>query len=302
MLIFAASDKGGTGRSVTSCNIAYQLSLQRHDVAYLDFDFGSPTAGAIFEISKIDRGVETGGLHSYVEGMAASPHQADVRARSDRARLRAQGRAGRLVLYPGDRGGAEFSSRPDKVQRCVDLFRRLDQEFDVCVVDLSAGRSHALQMVLSATAQPELSSVAARWLVFHRWTRQHIVAASGLVFGERGLLDIGAAAGHDRDRLQDALRFVRTAVPSLKSPLATDRAAQAKWLRTCNDELKTLAQRSGLGHSATLGETPMEPVLQWREQVVSTADVAGNIANELTVSAFQELAGKLTDDVVWERL
>jgi hypothetical protein len=30
--------------------------------------------------------------------------------------------------------------------------------------------------------------------------------------------------------------------------------------------------------------------------------VAGNIANELTVSAFQELAGKLTDDVVWERL
>ena len=48
MLVFATSDKGGTGRSVTSCNIAYRLSLQGNDVVYLDFDFGSPTAGAIF--------------------------------------------------------------------------------------------------------------------------------------------------------------------------------------------------------------------------------------------------------------
>ena len=303
MLVFAMSDKGGTGRSVTSCNIAYQLSLQRNDVAYLDFDFGSPTAGAIFEITKIERGTDQVGLHSYLEGLTANPQQVDVRASSDWSGLRAlQAQAGRLVLFPGDRGGAEFSSTSDKVDRCVKLFRRLDQEFDVCVVDLSAGRSHAVQMALNATARSELRSVEARWLVFHRWTRQHIVAASGLVFGDHGLLDAGAAAGHDRDALQDSIRFVRTAVPSLNSPGAAARAAQAKWLRTCNDDLKRLALQKKVGHSSILGMTPMEPILQWREQVISDADVSSNIANSATVDAFRELARKLTDDAEWEGL
>jgi hypothetical protein len=157
-------------------------------------------------------------------------------------------------------------------------------------------------MALGATARSELDSVAVRWLVFHRWTRQHIVAASGLVFGDHGVLEAGAAAGHDRDALLDSIRFVRTAVPILNAPLSTDRAAQAKWLRICNDELKNLAMRSKLGQSLTLGETPMEPVLQWREQVILDADVASNIANAATVKAFDELATKLTDDTVWERL
>jgi hypothetical protein len=303
MLVFALSDKGGTGRSVTSCNIAYRLSLLGRDVAYLDFDFGSPTAGAIFEVSKVERGTDRGGTHSYVEGRIGDPHHVDIRSGSDRPALRAvQPRAGRLVLFPGDRGGAEFPSEPEKVHRCVELFRRLDQEFDVCLVDLSAGRSHAVQMALGATARPELCSVVARWLVFHRWTRQHIVAAHGLVFGEHGLLDAGAANGHDQNSLQDSIRFVRTAVPALNSPLSTDRATQAKWLRTCNDELKQLALRKKLGHSSTLGATPMEPVLQWREQVISDADLSSDIANVETVDAFRNLARRLTDDAVWEIL
>ena len=44
MFVFAASDKGGTGRSVTSSNLLYRSALQGNDVCYLDFDFGSPTA------------------------------------------------------------------------------------------------------------------------------------------------------------------------------------------------------------------------------------------------------------------
>lgn len=303
MLVFATSDKGGTGRSVTSCNVAYRLSLMGNDVVYLDFDFGSPTAGAIFEISKMEGGTDRGGLHSYVEGEIGDPHYVDVRVSSDRQSLRTlQPKAGRLVLFPGDRGGAEFPSKPEKIDRCVELFRRLVQEFQVCVIDLSSGRSHALHMALKATARPELHAVDTRWLVFHRWTRQHIVAASSLVFGNNGLLDAGAAAGHDRNELQDLIRFIRIAVPTLNTPLSVDRATQAKWLRTCDNELKNLAMRSKLGHSVTLGETPVEPVLQWREQVISDADVASRIANPATIEAFDGLANKLTDKAVWERL
>jgi hypothetical protein len=302
VLVFASSDKGGTGRSVTSCNIAYHLAQQRN-VAYLDFDFGSPTAGAIFEIVKAERGVEGDGLHSYVEGAITDPRQIDVWRNSGRADLRkANSSSGRLVFFPGNIGGAEFSSTTERINRCVELFSTLDNEFDVCVVDLSAGRSHALYMALAATATSALKAVTARWLVFHRWSRQHVLAANGLVYGDRGMLDVGRSAGHDRNDLLDRLRFVRTAVPDLKEPSSASNATQATWLHTVDDELKKLALKYRLGRSSVLGTTPMEPVLQWREQIVSDTDVSNEIANAETVAAFRELARKLTHDPEWEGL
>ncbi len=56
MIIIATSDKGGTGRSVTGSNVVYRRALQGGDACYVDFDFGSPTAGAIFGISALSRG------------------------------------------------------------------------------------------------------------------------------------------------------------------------------------------------------------------------------------------------------
>ena len=56
MIVFATSDKGGTGRSVTSSNIIYQAALTGLNVCYLDLDFGSPTSGAIFGVDALSRG------------------------------------------------------------------------------------------------------------------------------------------------------------------------------------------------------------------------------------------------------
>jgi hypothetical protein len=304
VLIFATSDKGGTGRSVTSCNVAYRRALQGGDVCYLDFDFGSPTAGSIFEVSSAATGAEVGGLHSYLQGRVADPLRLDVWTESDRQVLRSRPlRSGRLMLYPGDRGGGEFTVTPEVVRRCTELFLRLEQEFDLSLVDLSAGRSYAVEMALEATAQPELSGTTARWMIFHRWTSQHIVAASGLVFGDRGILRVGKECGHDESQLRDALRFVRTAVIDLGAPeQATLRPTQAAWLRDCNRNLQDLASRQGLGRSVTLGQTPMDPVLQWREQLISDADVRDMIANSATVEAFTDLARRLTDESCWEGL
>ncbi|GAA3887572.1 SCO2523 family variant P-loop protein [Saccharothrix violaceirubra] len=300
MLVFASSDKGGTGRSVTSCNIAFHLA-QRSHVAYLDFDFGSPTSGAVFEIPRAERGVEHDGLHSYFTDGISEPRGIDVWHHTSRADLRgANARSGRLVLFPGDRGGAEFATSDEIEQRCVELFTRLDSEFDVCVVDLSAGRSHALTMALIATAHPALRAITARWLVFHRWTRQHIVAANGLVYGDRGLLSVGRSAGHDPEALLDATRFVRVAVPNLKEYNPGQTAAQATWLHACDEELRKLAVDNKLGRSRILGTTPVEPVLQWREQLIAESDVSARIANPGTVEAFRDLATRLTDDAVWE--
>lgn len=307
MLIFAASDKGGTGRSVTSCNVVYRSALSGRDVCYLDFDFGSPTAGSIFQIAEATRGVRDGGLHSYLLEpdiqTTGEPQRIDVWNQSSRASLRQRPPgSGKLTLFPGDQDGGEFGPDKEALRRCVQLLQALDEEFDMCLIDLSAGRSYATQLVLEATADPALRGVISRWLVFHRWTRQHIPAAAGLVYGRDGLLDAGERAGHGRDRLQSAVKFVRTAVVDPDSiELSGLRPSQVAWLRDCDEDLRRLAAQHRVGRSAMLGTVPLDPVLQWREQLISDNDVvARDIANSSTVEAFDELARKLSDDEAWD--
>lgn len=303
MLVFATSDKGGTGRSVTSSNLIYRRSLQGSDVCYLDFDFGSPTAGAIFAIADLARGTRANGLHSYLREKVPWPMRVDVWGESDRLSLRGRpDGAGQLCLIPGDSGGAEFAADPAIVERCVQLMLRMEEEFDLTLVDLSSGRSYATDIVLAALAAPQLRRVTARWLVFHRWTRQHIIAASGLVYGQRGIIEMGAARGHDPERLRRAIRFVRTAVLDPGSEqLSGLRPAQMEWFEAYNGELQRLAGAERLGQAVTLGSVPLEPVLQLREQLISDADtVTKQIANMATVEAFDSIAKRLTEDAVWE--
>jgi len=305
VLVFATSDKGGTGRSVTSSNVLYRSALQGSDVCYLDFDFGSPTAGAIFNIPAMVHGTTHGGLHSYLHGAVADPHRVEVWQESDRTSLRDRPPgAGRLVLLPGDSGGGEFPVSREQIDRCSRLFLQLEEEFDLCLVDLSAGRSYATEMVLAATAQAALRNVRVRWLVFHRWTRQHVLAASGLVYGERGILDTGVRHGHDAAELAEALRFVRTAVVDPDSPeLEGLRASQVAWLRDCDRDLAELASGHKVGRTLLLATIPLDPVLQWREQLISDNDVwSRRIANRETLESFDSLAKKIVDDAAWETL
>lgn len=302
VLVFAASDKGGTGRSVTSANVAFRRALAGDDVCYLDFDFGSPTAAAVFDVPSAMGGIEQGGLHSYLQGKAAEPVRVDVWAETEHEVLRDRPvGSGSLVLLPGDRSGGEFAVGKDALGRCIDLFLRLNSEFDLIVVDLSAGRSYAMDMALDVTSRPELQGVDARWLVYHRWTRQHVIAAAGLVFGARGILAGGVARGHDRDRLEGRIRFVRAAVPDPEAPpWSLVPAPQSAWMRKCDQDLDKLAAERDVGFSRMLGSIPLEPVLQWREQLITDEDVlASRVANLETLQALKELAVKLTDDEAW---
>lgn len=305
MIVFATSDKGGTGRSVTSANIAYRRALGGDHVAYVDFDFGSPTAAAVFELAGAVRGVEGNGAHSCLQGHVREPARLDVWSLSERREVRESlARGGRLCLVPGDRGGGEFPVDDDVTRRCVDLFLALEAEFDVTIVDLSAGRSYAVDIALRATAAPELRGHVSRWLVFHRWTHQHIVATEGLVHGEHGILPTGAERGHDKAVLADRIRYVRAAVPDIHSPdVEALRPEQVRWLQFRDTDLTRMAARAGLGRTVTLGTVPLDPVLQWSEQLITEDDVhRAGIANALTAEAFQDLAHALTDDDRWTAL
>jgi hypothetical protein len=306
VIIFATSDKGGTGRSVTSSNILYRMALQGLDACYVDFDFGSPTSGAIFAIDPLTRGTESGnGLHAYFSGDAAEPESWNVWASSDRSILRRRpAGAGRMVLIPGDQGGAEFTVDRAMTDRCAQLFLRLEEEYAVSIVDLSAGRSYALRMALAVTAGPLAVARVSRWLVFHRWTRQHVTAANGLVYGDKGILDTGVKLGHGREELLDSIRFIRTAVIDPNAPdLSGLRPTQVSWLSERNDELQRLAARLNLGRGMRLGSVPLDPMLQWHEQLLTDTDqYIREVANAQTVQAFEDLALRLRDDAAWERL
>ncbi|MGY0501147.1 SCO2523 family variant P-loop protein [Nocardia sp. FBN12] len=300
-LVFATSDKGGTGRSVTSCNVAYRLCLRGLDVAYVDFDFGSPTAGALFEIGGAERGVTEGqGLHSYLLGETGEPQRLIISRETDRAQLRrATPGAGRLVLLPGDVGGAEFGCDEAIVARAVALLANLLSEFAVVIVDLSAGRSAALEIALWATASTMPARRAQHWLVFHRWTREHVLAAGGLVHGPHGLIQTGALFGHDREELLASTRCVRTAVAGSDRTRTMD-PAQAAWLNEQSKALRELATAEGIGAAMVLGQTPIEPMLQWREQLILDADVNARLADLATVEAYTDLARRLTDSATWD--
>ncbi|NUQ96539.1 MAG: ParA family protein [Streptomyces sp.] len=302
MIVFAASDKGGTGRSVTSANVAFRRALDGDDVAYVDFDFGSPTAAAVFDVPSAMGGVEAGGLHSYLLGKVTEPARVDIWTETEHEVLRDRPTgSGHLTLLPGDRSGGEFAVGKEALTRCADLFLRLNSEFDLVVVDLSAGRSYAMDMALEVTSRPDLRGVESRWLVYHRWTRQHVIAASGLVFGERGILAGGVARGHDEEDLGSRIRFVRAAVPDPETqPWSLVPPAQSAWMRKCDQDLAQLAAERGVGYSRMLAAIPLEPVLQWREQLITDKDVlSSRVANMETLQALKELAHALDDEDAW---
>jgi hypothetical protein len=304
MMIFSVSHKGGTGRSVTSTNLAYRAALRGYNTCYLDFDFGSPTIGTIFDVENALNGVVRNGLHDFLGGRSSEVQRVNVWVESRLGTSGPPPGAGALTLLPGNRGGGEFSLDKSAVDRCTELFVKLDQEFDLIMVDLSAGRSFAVELALQCTARPALRMVPARWLVFHRWTRQHIRAAHDLVYGERGLLNSAVINGHTEASMRAMIRFVRTAVIDPHSPANGHlRETQQNWLLAMDQDLEKLAARLELGRLTRLGSVHLDTVLQWREQLITDRDVNQlEIANKETVDAFEQLARAVTDPTPWEAI
>ena len=300
MLVFSVSDKGGTGRSVTSTNLAYRAALQGFDTVYLDFDFGSPTVGAIFDVDHARSGVRKQGLHQYMDGAPGGPLRIDVWTESNRESIVRPLGARALTLMPGTLGGSEaLRVDEDMVERCADLFLRLQEEFEFCIVDLSAGRSAAMELVLRATSSGRARAIPQRWLVFHRWTRQHVIAAGNLVHGDHGLIKFGVSCGFGVDELEEMISFVRTAVidPHGDSARILNSAQQA-WLVEVDRDLELLASECRLGRDLRIGTIPLDPVLQWREQLITDKDVyATQVANKVTVDAIKALADRLCEPV-----
>ncbi len=125
---------------------------------------------------------------------------------------------GRLVLVPGDAGGGEFSFDDAMVDRCIDLFLRLHGEFEVVLVDLSAGRSYAAEIVIAATSAPEMArrtspvaGVSPLDPAAHRGRRRAGLRRARPAGHRRGY-------GRDREQFLEDIRFIRTAIVDPEHP------------------------------------------------------------------------------------
>ena len=84
---------------------------------------------------------------------------------------------------------------------------------------------------------------------------------------------------------------------------------QLAWLREANRGLQRLAAELKVGRSTMLGAVPLDPVLQWREQLITDSDFwARHVANQATIDAFDSIdsidsiAKKIVDTFAWELL
>lgn len=289
-LIFAAmSHKGGTGRSVTTANVGFQMALRGRDVCVVDLDLTSPTYGAILGLPGIAAGAPKG-VHDLLPDHSDAPGADSSEApgylvniwdtsdkRVSRARRNASD-AGRFDLLPGRRPGRTTTTKASLLTPAFEsmlVALQRDQQYAAIFLDVRSGTSEVARALLA-------TDVVDLYLVFHRWTRQHIAGALKQIEGpvRRGrkvatirTADLqGRYAGNEawfherdgdlRDAWRDGLDEVRR---------HTEGSAEIRHLRTI----------------------PLEPSLQVQERLITDEDIDKQIADPAIVSAYRSLAKEL---------
>jgi MinD-like ATPase involved in chromosome partitioning or flagellar assembly len=274
--IFACiSHKGGTGRTTTAANVAYRLALRNRSVCCVDLDLDSPTFGAVAGLRGLEQGAEIG-IHDFlhVNGPPAPrpPDLApdvlvDMWQQSDLPRP-GVGKAGRLRLLPGGRERLGLQLVPTEQQGRIlgQILAKLRDDYDHVLLDVRSGASSTVEAVLAADDEIE----AIHWLVFFRWTPQHLAGAADLC--ER-LSSAGAE-----------LALIRTAFG--------DPSEMGSWFREQHLSLRRRA-RDCLPGWEVLTDIPVEPMLQWKEGIIIEDDVRDGAASQAIVESYEDLATKL---------
>lgn len=272
----ALSHKGGTGRSVTIANVAYRLARSGQNVCCLDLDLASPTFGSVLGLAELETGAERGVhdvLRGDVEAQRATELLHNVWANK---RISAGGYAGQFKLLPGNRDayeGLEWNGA--NLRNLRDLLVTLRTSFDYILADLRSGVS----LVAGAFDQPEFADIVAGWIILHRWTPQHLAGTSDL---------LETLQAQDREIL-----LVRTAQVD---PASYPPKQQGVFLKV-DAELERRYRdlvRATTGARA-IGVVPLEPLLQWREQIITDDDVAKGLASKGIVESFDSIARALMD-------
>lgn len=190
--VFAVtSHKGGTGRSTTTANVAFKLACRGEAVCIVDLDLASPTMGAILELNGYEAGAVKGihdllprhsqGAKRVIDAPIPPNGAADLcisvgdfcNSMPVRKDLRA--RKGRLDLLPGKGEMNENLAEFDDMAPVLDgILEELVEMYDSVFLDVASGTDS----LIYALAQLR---TALTWVVFYRWTPQHLAGFARLV-------------------------------------------------------------------------------------------------------------------------
>ena len=283
-LFACISHKGGTGRTVTTANMAYHLASLGKNVCILDLDLASPTLGSVVGLKGIATGAPMG-IHDVLLGTQQPESVYELSKdvwesqplRDYRSHL-----CGSFDIIPGTMGGGDINVLPRgddaQVRRLNRLIDQLSGNYDFLFCDLRSGISNVANAFLAQPLAAQLTS----WLLFHRWTTQHLY----------GVLEL---ARELNKATQVTTRFscIRTATIDTK---AAPESSQT-WINRRNDELERLyIQLQALTDPPLedLGHVPSELLLQWSECII-TEGIAVTDSSRATMRAFRSLAQTLIE-------
>lgn len=302
-VVVAASHKGGTGRSVTMANVATRLALKGKNVCIVDLDLASPTFGTVAGLKSIPAGVEAWGtaqapksIHDLLKACIDGDRQAyrnvcrgliDVWTGEPFKGAALGAAKGKLQLLPGKRlGGDGYTA-----EEMAGVIRNVIEEVviaapaDIVICDLRSGISEPFQ----AFSLPEfgLQDIVAAYVFHFRWTPQQL----------NGLSDMLSPQVREGLPLEK-VRFIKTAVQTTTA--FQDRTDFVNWLDRGDGELKSqfagiLEAINASEEDAVLGEVPLDPLLQWRETIITDALVDKGVALPQTVEAFESISERINE-------
>lgn len=281
-LVYAAvSHKGGTGRSTAAANIAYQAANAGRNVCLVDFDLDSATIGAVLGLAERTVGAKRG-IQSLLSANGARQSLDGVLLDLRRERfvdplVFTGANPGAFHLLPGNAEQKELVSEAEMGPILAEALTWLATSFDLVLVDVRAGKSAALRAMLDAASGLEHFA----WLLFYRWTHQHLSAARDMI----------ATLEH----WSQAYEMRRTIVPVSTARIRRSQVVGKPWFEHQYNTLEVredreIAQR--LGRPAE--SIPFDNVFQWKEQILCGPRHQGDAA---TVDAFRDLASDLAEGV-----
>ena len=281
MAIFL-SNKGGSGRSTTAANVAAQLASAGYSVCLVDLDVRSATLGAVLGLPGMETGVEAGNVYRSGPSVGVLdvlgdvdhplPAAAVLGARHDvwtAPGLRRPPRSGGLWLVPGNHADWRMAWADALAGRIGTMLTVLSGAHDLTIVDLRAGKDDLLSATVAATHAGAPVTVD-RWLIFHRWTPQHVHGAGQLAE------HLAAALGPERAR---DVTLVRTA--DAVSGTDGDRG-----------QLAILSSRRLHRFPLLRPTIPYTSSLQRRETLITAT---GSPTDQAAVDAFRGLGAFLVD-------
>ncbi|MEM9570763.1 MAG: P-loop NTPase [Pseudomonadota bacterium] len=289
-VIAGISHKGGTGRSVTLANLAFQLHHKElSNVCLVDLDLASPTMGAILQIRGLRQGQGTPGKRGNPKSVHdilvnrddPTPAIVDVRTRSETIANKHRSDK-QFGFIPGLAAGGDWAQKLQALRTSLrQLLERLrSSNYDFIVLDIRSGLSDVLEAI-----KHESSDLVDMLLVHTRWTPQHIIGLDSLLKSER-VTSFGP----------DKVRIIRTAYidPKLepKSIRSFVDGVEAE-LQDQFEAIEWFGKPLSLKRNPFMGSIPMDPKLRWKETVLTSGDGA----SEPAYTVFGELASKIASEV-----